>query len=508
MRAIIIGAGPAGLTAAYELLKRSDIKPIIIEQNDFVGGISTSRKYKGNIADFGGHRFFTKQKRVFDLWEEILPIQTEPSLDDILLNRKTSYSKNKKTIDPQKQNACFLYRKRLSRIYYNKQFFDYPISLSLNTILGLGVFRMGKIFLSYLKACVFKKPETNLENFFINRFGTELYQTFFKEYTEKLWGVPCSQISSEWGSQRVKGVSILKIIKELFHHDKKETSLIDSFYYPKLGCGQMYDEMAKRILKMGGEIWLNTTVEKIDLKQNKIKSISVKKADGSLHNLTGEYVFSSCPIRTLIRLMDDKTPISVKEIAKNLVYRDFKTVLVLAKQLKIKNKTKIATLNNLIPDCWIYIQEKNVHMGRVQIFNNWSPYLVKDFENSVWVGLEYFYQKGDKLDQIEDKDFIKMATDEAEKIGLISKSDILETAIYNVPKAYPAYFGSYDKFEEVKTFLKTIKNLYPIGRNGMHHYNNMDHSILTAMVSVDNILGNSNQDVWQINTEKEYNENN
>ncbi|MBQ8250311.1 MAG: NAD(P)/FAD-dependent oxidoreductase [Alphaproteobacteria bacterium] len=507
MQAIIIGAGPAGLTAAYELLKRSDIKPIVIEQNDFVGGISTSREYKGNIADFGGHRFFTKQKRVFDLWKEILPIQTKPAMDDILLNRKNVFLKKKKIIDPEKQDNCFLYRKRLSRIYYNQKFFDYPITLSLNTILGLGIFRMGKIFLSYLKSCVFKRPDTNLENFFINRFGSELYQTFFKEYTEKLWGVPCSQISAEWGAQRVKGVSILKIIKEFFHHDKKETSLIDAFYYPKLGCGQMYSEMAKRILEMGGEIWLNTSVEKINLSKGKIKNIIIKKQDGSLHELTSEYIFSSCPIRTLIRLMGEKVPQDVKEIAKNLVYRDFKTVLVLANQLKIKNKTKFKTINNLVPDCWIYIQEKNVHMGRVQVFNNWSPYLVKDFKNTVWLGLEYFYQKGDALDHINDTDFIQMAIDEAEKIGLIEKKDILETAIYTVPKAYPAYFGSYDRFEEIKAFLKTISNLYPIGRNGMHHYNNMDHSILTAMVSVDNILGKKYQDVWLINTEKKYNEN-
>ena len=506
MKAIIIGAGPAGLTAAYELLKQSNIKPIIIEQNDFVGGISTSREYKGNIADFGGHRFFTKQKRVFDLWKEILPIQTKPAIDDILLNRTNTFPKKKKTVDPEKQDACFLYRKRLSRIYYNKQFFDYPITLSLNTILGLGLFRMSKIFLSYLKSCVFKRPETNLENFFINRFGTELYQTFFKEYTENLWGVPCSHISAEWGSQRVKGVSILKIIKEFFYHDKKETSLIDSFYYPKRGCGQMYNEIAKRVLEMGGEIWLNTTVEKINLVDKKIKNILVKKNDGSIHNLTGEFIFSSCPIRSLIRLMGDKVPQRVQEISKKLVYRDFKTVLVLTRKLKIKNKTKINTINQLIPDCWIYIQEKNVHMGRVQIFNNWSPYLVKDLENTVWIGLEYFYQKGDKLSNIADDDFIQMAISEAEKIGLVEKKDILETAIYNVPKAYPAYFGSYDKFDEIKSFLKTISNLYPIGRNGMHHYNNMDHSILTAMVSVDNILGKKYQDVWQINTEKEYSE--
>ena len=204
--------------------------------------------------------------------------------------------------------------------------------------------------------------------------------------------------------------------------------------------------------------------------------------------------------------MGDKVPQRVQEISKKLVYRDFKTVLVLTRKLKIKNKTKINTINQLIPDCWIYIQEKNVHMGRVQIFNNWSPYLVKDLENTVWIGLEYFYQKGDKLSNIADDDFIQMAISEAEKIGLVEKKDILETAIYNVPKAYPAYFGSYDKFDEIKSFLKTISNLYPIGRNGMHHYNNMDHSILTAMVSVDNILGKKYQDVWQINTEKEYSE--
>lgn len=506
MRAIIIGAGPAGLTAAYELLKKSNIKPIIIEQNDFVGGISTSQEYKGNIADFGGHRFFTKQKRVFDLWKEILPLQTKPAIDDILLKKEIKFSKGKKTVDPEKTDTVLLYRKRLSRIFYNQRFFDYPITLSVNTILGLGMLRMAKILSSYLKSCVFKREETNLENFFINRFGTELYQTFFKDYTEKLWGVPCSQISAEWGAQRVKGVSILKIIKEFFHHDKKETSLIDAFYYPKLGCGQMYTEMAKRILDMGGEIWLNTHLENIKLDKGKITALTIQRKNEKPQIITGDYIFSSCPIKTLIRLMGNTVPTTIQSIAKNLIYRDFKTVLVLVNKLAIENKTKIKTLNKLIPDCWIYIQEKNVNMGRVQIFNNWSPYLVKDFQNTVWIGLEYFYQKGDKLDNIPDDKFIKMALSEAEQIGLFKQTDVIETTIYAVPKAYPAYFGSYDRFDEIKLFLKTISNLYPIGRNGMHHYNNMDHSILTALISVDNILKNKNTDVWEINTEKEYQE--
>ncbi len=285
--AVIIGAGPAGLTAAYEFLERTDIHPIVLEKNDFVGGISATHNYKNNRIDLGGHRFFTKSDRVMKWWLNFLPLQTAPSKDDILLSDENNNAHNTAMYDPEKNDNVMLQRRRISRIYYNKKFFDYPVSLSLNTVLGLGIWRMILIVLSYFKALVFKRNEKSLEDFFVNRFGYKLYETFFKDYTEKLWGIKCADISAEWGAQRVKGISILAIVKDIFQKIFKikkgkniETSLIDGFYYPKFGPGHLWQTVADKIKEKGGDILFNIKITDVVCEGNLVKKICWENDNG------------------------------------------------------------------------------------------------------------------------------------------------------------------------------------------------------------------------------------
>lgn len=513
-RAIIIGAGPAGLTTAYELLEQSDIKPIIIEENDFVGGISATLDYKNNKIDMGGHRFFSKSERVMDWWLDILPLQGKPSKDDIILDRVVELSKKSKAPDPEKTDKVMLKRNRLSRIYYLKTFFNYPVSLNMDTIKGLGLWRMFKIGCSYMKALVFPiKDEKSLEDFMINRFGRELYLTFFKDYTEKLWGIDCSKISAEWGAQRIKGISILKVIKQMFKSltGKKggavETSFIESFFYPKFGPGHMWQSVADLVVKKGGEIIFNEKVTRVIKKDNKIVAIETTDSKGNKKVYEGDIFVSTMPVKDLVEAMND-VPSNITEIASGLMYRDFRVVGVLLDKLKLKNTTSIKTINNIVPDTWIYVQEREVKLGRIQVFNNWSPYLVDDFENKVWIGLEYFCNENDKIWTDKDDEFIQFAVDEADKIGIFDKNDVVDAYTHKVKKAYPAYFGTYDKFDEVKNYVNEIENLYLVGRNGMHRYNNMDHSTLAAMKTVDLILGkiSNREEVWSVNTESDYHE--
>lgn len=512
--AIIIGAGPAGLTTAYELLNRSDIKPIIIEENSFVGGISATLDYKNNKIDMGGHRFFSKSERVMDWWLDILPLQGKPSKDDILLEREVELSNIANAPNPEETDKVMLKRNRLSRIYYLKTFFNYPVSLNLDTVKGLGLWRMFKIGCSYMKALAFPiKDEKSLEDFMINRFGRELYLTFFKDYTEKLWGIDCNKISAEWGAQRIKGISILKVLKQVFVSltgKKKgavETSFIESFFYPKFGPGHMWQSVADLVLEKGGKINLNEKVTKIVKNDNKIIAIETTDSNGKINTYKGDIFISTMPVKDLIESMND-VPNDVTNIANGLMYRDFRVVGVLLNKLKLKNTTKIKTMMNIIPDTWIYIQERDVKLGRLQVFNNWSPYLVDDFKNKVWIGLEYFCNEQDKIWTDDSDTFIKFAIEEAVKIGIFDKDDVLDAYTHKVKKAYPAYFGSYDKFDEIKKFVLDIDNLYLVGRNGMHRYNNMDHSTLAAMKTVDCILDNnsSREDVWLVNTETDYHE--
>ena len=497
--ALIIGGGPAGLTAAYELVKRTGIRPIVIEKSDMLGGISRTVKFKGNRMDIGGHRFFSKSDRVMDWWMNILPLANQE-------------------IDPQLTDRVMLLRKRLSRIYYLRSFFDYPVSLNGRTIKNLGFIRIMKIGLSYLLVRI--KPirkEKNLEDFFINRFGKELYKTFFKDYTEKVWGVPCTEINPEWGAQRIKGLSVSKALLHGFRsmlgsqkalgQKKTETSLIDKFLYPKFGPGQLWECVADEILKEGGQILYNQEATGFQELNGQITKVTVRDSvSGKVKDYQPDYVFSSMPVKELIKGFETKVPVNVIDVASKLVYRDFIAVgLLLKKMNPAKTKENIGL--NRVPDTWIYVQEQDVNVGRIQVFNNWSPYLVSD-EKTVWLGLEYFCDEGDDIWSLSDKQLLDMGIDELEKIGLADKEDYLDGTVVRMPKTYPAYFGSYKRFNEIREFTDGIENLFLIGRNGMHKYNNQDHSMLTAMTVVDNIISgeSSKAAIWEVNTEDEYHE--
>lgn len=502
--AIIIGAGPAGLTAAYKLLKETDIKPIIYEESNVIGGISQTFEYKGNRMDIGGHRFFTKNDLVMDVWKELMKPQGAPALDEKLLNENKQYEGK---ADPEKEDDVFLTRRRVSRIYYLGKFFDYPISMKPRTFLNMGFFRTMSAGFGYIHSCIFKKKEDSLENFYINRFGKPLYNMFFKDYTTKVWGRSPKEISPDWGAQRVKGLSLMKTFISALtkpfrkKSSKVETSLIEEFYYPKKGPGQLYSKMADEIIKMGGEIHFNSKVNNVHLNGNSIDYIEV---NGNI--IKGDYYISSMPIKDLMNSMNDVDK-SLLDIANNLPYRDFITVGLLLDKLKIKNKTKMKTVNNIVPDCWIYIQDNSVKLGRLQIFNNWSPYMVDDLQKHIFVGLEYFCNEGDSMWNMKEEDFIKFAIDELVKIKIIDKEDVLDSVELKIKKAYPAYFDSYAEFPKVKDYLNSIDNLYCIGRNGQHRYNNMDHSMLTAIETVNVIKNGLDKSIiWNVNADKEYHE--
>lgn len=523
--AIIIGAGPAGLTAAYEFLEKSDIKPIIFESTDMLGGISQTNVYKGNRIDIGGHRFFSKSKNIMDWWMNILPIQQSPSYDDKLLEKKLNYSlldnitnvdipnRYLKTLDPEISDEVFLIRNRISRILFLKKLFNYPVTLNLDTLKKLGIKRTFKIGIDYLKTLIHKMPEDNLENFYINRFGKELYKTFFEKYTYKVWGIECKNIAADWGAQRVKGLNISKTIMHALHELTKineknvETSLIEQFLYPKLGPGQMWEIVGRKIIENGGEIHLNSEVTGFEIENNVLKTVEINNNK----KINGNYFISTMPIKNLISCINKTNPNTVPKdiynLSQGLIYRDFITVGIMLNDINLKNETETPTINNILPDTWIYIQEEDVKLGRVQIFNNWSPYLVAD-PNKIWLGLEYFCNEGDELWSKSDDEISKFAIDELNQINFASKEDVIDSVVIKIPKAYPAYFGTYDKFDEIKNYVDTFKNLYLIGRNGMHRYNNMDHSMLSAMEAVHNIINNrtDNSNIWNVNSEKEYHE--
>ena len=513
MKNVIIGAGPAGVSAAFELSKK-EMQVHLVEKENYIGGISATLDFAGNKIDLGPHRFFTKSDRVQKLWESVLPLQGKPTIDDIELEHHLPFSPLPDAPDPEIEDDVLLKRPRLTHIYYRKKFFDYPVNLSLNTIIGLGLVNMTMIGFSYLRSLLFKREQISLEDFFINRFGTRLYETFFKDYTEKLWGINCKDIPAEWGAQRVKGISIARIIKDILgklllgkKFKTNQTSLIEAFYYPKSGAGQMYEKMAKLAQKNGAVISLNTNVESINIENKHIKSITISR-NGKTEEISGDNFLSSMPIRELITKINGEVPQNVLSVAENLPYRNVRLAAFLLNKLSIKNTTKIKTYNDLIPDVWIYIQEKGIKAGRMEIINNFSPYLVKNNRNQVCVTVEYFCSDNDELWTQNDEDFLKMAFVELVKINIAKPEDFMEQKSYKIEKAYPAYFGSYKNFEIVKDFINSVENLYPIGRNGMHKYNNMDHSILTALETVDCILSsNGNKSaIWDVNTEQSYHE--
>ncbi len=575
--AVIIGAGPAGLTAALELLRRSDIHPVILESSGEIGGISRTIKYKGNRMDIGGHRFFSKSDRVMQWWMDLMPpelaaegngaavaattqeisyqgkrrvvavpahLPEEPPLRGLgplqhdgsgeLDEDAPSLEEVIETVEvapPVDPDLVMLIRPRKSRIYYLRRFFDYPIKLTAATLKNLGIFRTLRVGISYIKSRFFQiKPEKSLEDFLINRFGRELYLTFFKSYTEKVWGTPCDRISAEWGAQRIKGLSLTTAVKHFlkkaFSKSKAaesgqgdlaqkgtDTSLIERFMYPKFGPGQLWEHVADEIVRLGGEIHLNVKVDRIKALNAdpishappKIIRVETIDAAGLRLRFSGDYYFSTMPMRDLVDAMQSdlfEVPQNVREVSEGLEYRDFITVGLLADRLKVREID-----GGLLKDTWIYVQEPDVLLGRLQIFNNWSPYLVSD-PHKVWIGLEYFCYETDDLWKMEDEALKRFAIAEVAKIGILDADAVSDGHVVRVPKTYPAYFGTYDRFEELREYVDRFENLILVGRNGMHKYNNQDHSMLTAMTAVDGIIAGhvDKAELWGINTEQEYHE--
>ena len=525
--AIIIGAGPAGLTAAYELLTRTDVKPVVLEMSRYMGGLARTVNHNGNRIDIGGHRFFSKSDRVMQWWFGFLP----PAEADAALT--ITYQNQTRTIDTTgaartagtasntahavDSNQVMLVRRRKSRIYFLRRFFDYPIQLSIDTLHKLGAWRTIKIGASYARSVVAPiRPVETLEQFFINRFGHELYETFFKSYTEKVWGVPCTHISAAWGQQRIKGLSITRTIMHALAKPFRrrgdiaqkgtETSLIEQFLYPKFGPGQMWEAVAQRVTELGGMILTDQRVEQVHAAGDRVHAVTaVNTQTGESTTFEGEFVFSTMPVKDLVRAMGDTPPQDVKQISEGLVYRDFLTVGLLLGELRVRESSRNG--NRLLRDNWIYIQEPDVRLGRLQIFNNWSPHMVAD-PDKVWLGLEYFCNEGDDLWTLSNEDMVALGIEELERIDIIDADEVRDSTVIRMPKAYPAYFGTYDQLGRVRAFADSFKNLYLIGRNGQHRYNNQDHSMLAAMTAVDNIAQGrtGKENVWAVNAEQEYHE--
>jgi protoporphyrinogen oxidase len=561
-KAIIIGAGPAGLTAALELLRRTEIMPVVLEATREIGGISRTVRYKGNRMDIGGHRFFSKSDRVMQWWIELMP----PVADGVVASEADgdvaiSYQGSQRVVEvpvdqpehpplrgmgpltgdveesgedleaalygpghvepmvasaPVDPDLVMLIRPRKSRIYYLRRFFDYPITLTRSTLENLGLVRTVRVGMSYLRSRVMQiAPERTLEDFLINRFGRELYRTFFKSYTEKVWGTPCEAISAEWGAQRIKGLSLSTAVKHFVKKSLKggrqkgdvaqkgtDTSLIERFLYPKLGPGQLWEHVAGLVVGGGGEVRCGWKVDRVFCEGERVVAIEAVNGRGEREVFEGDYFFSTMPMKELVRAMDAEVPENVREVSEGLEYRDFITVGLLVDRLKVKEPD-----GGLLKDTWIYMQEPDVQLGRLQIFNNWSPYLVAD-ESKVWIGLEYFCYETDALWKMPDEELKKFAIGEVAKIGILDAEDVCDAHVVRVPKTYPAYFGTYARFEELREFVDGFENLFLVGRNGMHKYNNQDHSMLTAMTVVDGLVEGrvDKAALWGINTEMEYHE--
>jgi protoporphyrinogen oxidase len=516
--AVIIGAGPAGLTAAYELLTRTNIVPIVLEKSDEIGGLSRTVNYKGNRIDIGGHRFFSKSQRVMTWWLRMLPLESSSEHGTRITYRGQSSTArvSDHSAMPENDDRVMLIRNRRSRIYFNRQLFNYPLALSGDTLRKLGLFKSIRIVLSYLRCHICRgSRETNLEEFLIHRFGQELYRTFFKTYTEKVWGISPNNISAEWGTQRIRGLSlkkmamhhvrrILKRPRRRRNQQRTETSLIEQFLYPKFGPGQMWEEVASRIKEMGGEVLTGWDVKRLrHMDSTRIEDVmAVHSQTGETRTFRAEYVFSTMPVKELVTAMTPAAPPAIKEIAAGLEYREFITVGVLYKAGGTRSQS-IPTLT----DNWIYIQEPGIKAGRLQVFNNWSPAMVADGK-TIWIGVEYFCNEADDLWRKSDRELIDLATAELAMMELVNAAGLLDATVIRAPKAYPAYFGTYHRFTELSSWTDRFENLFLIGRNGMHRYNNQDHSMLTAMVAVDNIVNGviGRENLWTLNTEQEYQE--
>ncbi|MFC6646024.1 NAD(P)/FAD-dependent oxidoreductase [Granulicella cerasi] len=570
VKVVIIGAGPAGLTAALEFQRKLGAEVVILEASQEIGGISRTIRYKGNRMDIGGHRFFSKSDRVMQWWMDLMPPDVDATDAPTGLSQAVEISyqgKQRKievpaaspehpplrgmgplvvpvdtdesdvpleateslvieTHEPESSDLVMLVRPRKSRIYYLRKFFDYPIKLTGNTIKNLGPARMSKIGMSYIASRVSPiKNEKSLEDFLINRFGRELYLTFFKSYTEKVWGVPCDQISAEWGAQRIKGLSLTTALKHFVKkaftveksdkndvaQKKTDTSLIERFLYPKFGPGQLWEHVAEKIVANGGTIEMGWKVVRVIAEGGRVTGVEATNEAGETRIITGDHFLSTMPMRELTHALEAggaSVPANVREVSDGLEYRDFVTVGLLVNKLSVKEPDGGLGGSSLIKDTWIYIQEPDVTIGRLQVFNNWSPYMVSD-PSKVWLGLEYFCYETDPLWAMPDEELKKFAASELEKIGILKTADVLDGHVVRVPKTYPAYFGTYSRFDELRSWVDGFENLYLVGRNGMHKYNNQDHSMLTAMAVVDGIAANGVVDkraVWGINTEQEYHE--
>ena len=573
--AVIAGAGPAGLTAAYELQKRTDIHPLVFEATDAIGGISRTHNYKGNRMDIGGHRFFTRVDRVMNWWFSILPLQGYPAVDTKERNQTIAYAVDvivehllprevssattdgldstqqgpgaepqtkeptsrfvrvtKKAPDPETADEVMLERSRLSRIFYRNVFFSYPLVFTVGVAWKLGIINSCLIVASYIKAQLFPiRNESTLDRFVINRFGKRLYEIFFKDYTEKVWGVPCSQIKSDWGAQRIKGLSlknaIVHAIKDLVSREfresleKRETTLINRFFYPKFGPGQMWETVAKRVVAAGTQIQMEHPVTGLMIEDSKVVSASViDRNSGKERTIPCDYFFSSMPIKHLLRMIDPKPDERILNIGEGLCYRDYITVGLLMKKLHIVEQGGVGPVGQLISkisngnieetasDNWIYIQDGRVKVGRVQIYNNWSPYLVANRNDTIWIGLEYFVSQGDSLWMKPDDQMVDFGISEMEAIKFLRKEDVLDSCVLRVEKTYPAYYGTYDQIGEIYDYVNNIDNLFLIGRNGLHKYNNQDHSMMTAMLAVD-MIENGDTDknvIFDYNIERVYQE--
>ena len=523
--AVIIGAGPGGLTAALELLRQTDVHPIVVEASDTVGGISRTVNFNGYRMDIGGHRFFSKSDWVMDWWQQILPLERSVAASGEPIT--ISYQNRSRDLSPLERagaetedpDRVMLLRNRLSRIYFLRKFFDYPIKLNLRTVANLGPLRCVRATFSYARASLFpRNPERSLEDFLINRFGRELYRTFFKSYTEKVWGVPCAQISAEWGAQRIKGLSLTKAVLHALRRSvttasvsarqETETSLVERFLYPRLGPGQLWEAVADLVRQRGGEIRLHQTVERVSVDDGRVDSIGMRDTrNGAAVSMSADYVISTMPVKDLVASFDPPAPAGVRRVAEALPYRDFITVGVIVTRMKGQSTRRPREPAAMLPDNWIYIQEPDVRLGRLQIFNNWSPALVPD-PAKVWLGLEYFCQQGDDLWRLSDTQMQALAIRELAQIDLVDPGDVVAATVIRVPKAYPAYFGAYAEFEVIRSHVDAIANLFLVGRNGMHRYNNQDHSMLTAKTAVDNIGSGrlDKRNIWDINVDGEYHE--
>ena len=461
----VIGGGPAGLTAGYELLKYSDRHwPLVLEKSDMVGGIARTEVYKGYRFDIGGHRFFTKVPSVNALWREVLPEE-------------------------------FLRRPRLSRIYYGGKYFAYPLK-AFNALSNMGLYETVRIVLSYVKWRV--RPhikEENFEQWVTNRFGGRLFLHFFKTYTEKVWGMPCTELQADWAAQRIKNLSLSKAVVNALTGANDTTSLIEEFDYPRLGPGMMWEAFRDRIEARGGEVRMRSPVVRITHDGSAVRSVSVARGGNSAttEEIAVSHVIASMPITELIAAFDPPAPLAIVQAAGKLRYRDFLIV------------TLILNSADPFPDNWIYIHSPEVKVGRIQNFRSWSEDMVPDADRAS-IGMEYFCQEGDELWRSSDQDLIRQASQELEHLGLAKVADVVDGTVIRQNKAYPVYDSDYrESLDMIRGWLAGLKNLQVVGRNGMHRYNNQDHSMLTAMLAVQNILGGTH-DLWEVNVEREYHE--